>query len=386
VSPATPQGGGSLRIAVATPRFTPYTGGIETHVLEVSRRLVARGHAVTVLTADPAGTWAATDDVDGIAVRRFPTHPSRGDAMIAPALARAVAEGPWDVVHCQGIHTFVPPMAMAAARKARTPYVVTFHTGGHSQHWRDRIRSTQWRVQRPLLRDAAALVAVSRSERDIFARAVGGNVHIPVVPNGTQPLSVAADAEQNRGSAGPLIVSLGRLERYKGHHRVIGAMPFLLADHPDARLLLAGGGPFEGALRSQVADLALGDRVQFRSFGPHERGELGAAVAAAGVMALLSEYEAHPVAVLEALSVGTPVLGVDSSGLHDLVEDGLITPVPVDASSAHIAQALGRLLDGGRAAAPPVLPTWDDCADAVEQVLRRAVGASSTSTSTGHTR
>jgi glycosyltransferase involved in cell wall biosynthesis len=84
-------------------------------------------------------------------------------------------------------------------------------------------------------------------------------------------------------------------------------------------------------------------------------------LARAGVVVLLSDYEAHPLAVMEALAAGRPVVGTDATGLHELVEQGLIAPVSPTATPAEIATAiLGRLDAPPR---PPVhLPGWDDCA------------------------
>ena len=55
-----------------TCRFLPLAGGVETHVDEVARRLVARGTDVTVLTTDPTGRLPRREDRHGVVVRRFP--------------------------------------------------------------------------------------------------------------------------------------------------------------------------------------------------------------------------------------------------------------------------------------------------------------------------
>lgn len=77
-----------------------------------------------------------------------------------------------------------------------------------------------------------------------------------------------------------------------------------------------------------VAELGIADHVVFRSFGPEERGSMGKVVSEADVMCLLSDYEAHPVAVMEALGTGTPALLADTSGLTELGESGLATTIP----------------------------------------------------------
>ena len=132
------------------------------------------------------------------------------------------------------------PHAGAAARHARRPagglpYLVTFHTGGHSSRLRNAIRATQWRLAAPLLRNAAALVAVSRFEAATLTRdARLGDKRVVVIRNGETLPSPPPGTVAVPGR----IVSSGRLEPYKGHHRVIEALPHVMRDVPEAHLLI----------------------------------------------------------------------------------------------------------------------------------------------------
>ena len=96
--------------------------------------------------------------------------------------------------------------------------MVTFHTGGHSLRHRNAMRSVQWRLAGRLLRNAASLVAVSRFEAETLSeQARLGSKPVTVIRNGgTLPPTPAGTAV-----VPGRIVSSGRLERYKGHHRVI---------------------------------------------------------------------------------------------------------------------------------------------------------------------
>ncbi len=80
----------------------------------------------------------------------------------------------------------------------------------------------------------------------------------------------------------------------------------------------------------------------------------------------MSDYEANPVAVMEALALGRKVVVADTSGLSELASEGLASAVPLEASPRLLAQVLARVAARPDAVAPE-LPTWDDCA---EQVLR----------------
>jgi glycosyltransferase involved in cell wall biosynthesis len=351
-----------LRIGMVAARALPFMGGIETHVHEVSRRLAASGVEVTVLTTDTTGELPGSQTMSGYRVLRWPAYPRSRDYYVAPGLVRHLLDvrDSYDAIHVQGVHTLVAPAALAATRRTRTPAVLTFHTGGHSSGLRELLRPLQFTLMGPLLRSAAALVAVCEYERRLFARTLGIPAEaIRLIRNGSEPLPVDPCAPGIDGS--PLVVSVGRLEEYKGHHRVLRAMPLILESAPGATLVLIGSGPYEARLREMTAELGIADHVLFRSFGPEERGAMGKVIADADVMCLLSDYEAHPVAVMEALGTGTPALLADTSGLTELGEAGLATTIPVDASAGQIAAAVMTV--AGSARTPPkLLPTWDDCA------------------------
>jgi glycosyltransferase involved in cell wall biosynthesis len=137
-----------------------------------------------------------------------------------------------------------------------------------------------------------------------------------------------------------LIVSPGRLERYKGHHRVIDALPAVLRHRPDAHLRILCGGPDEAALRLHAARLGLQDRIAIRA--ERDREAMAATLARAQAVVSLSEYESHGLAVLEALSLGRQTVVTDASALAELVEGGLARGVPQDASADTIAGAISR--------------------------------------------
>ncbi len=365
-----------LRILQLTARYAPFVGGVEVHTQEVAKRLAARGHRVTVATTDPSGQLPAREVVDGVEVVRVGAWPADRDWYLAPGLLRQVGARRWDVVHLQGVHTLVPPMGALAAILGRRRFVLTFHSGGHPSALRNRARGLQWRLLAPLLRRASALVAVSRFEADRFSAALGvPRDDIEVIRNGAElpgldRLAALPRVPSPAERDGALLVSLGRLERYKGHHRVIAAMPALRAARPGTRLLVAGSGTYEPDLRRLVDDLDLADAVTIASV---PRDELPDTLASASLVTLLSDYEAHPVAVMEALAARRPVLVADTSGFRELAEEGLVHAIPVDAPPEAVAEAIAIELDRPAPETAPVLPTWDDTTDALEALYRRVV-------------
>src|SRR4051794_36366417 len=166
-------------------RSQPEIGGIESHVAEVARRIAARGHDLELLTTDRSGGLPKRERVDGYLVRRFRAYPAGRDWYLSPGLFWAALRGRYDVVHVQGIHTLVPPLAMLAAILRRTPFLLTFHTGGNSSAFREKARATQFRLLAPLLRRAHTLIGVSVYEARRFEEVMGlPRGAIAVVRNG----------------------------------------------------------------------------------------------------------------------------------------------------------------------------------------------------------
>ncbi len=361
-----------LRVLMVCPRYLPEGGGTETHVYEVARRLSTLwSFEITVLATDRSRRLPRQEVVDGISVLRVPAWPRRRDYYLAPGIAPVIRQRRWDLVHCQGIHTPVPLLAMISARRAGIPYLVTFHTGGHSSRVRNAMRATQWRLAGPLLRKAVSLIAVSRFEADVLSRRARlGDKRVIVIRNGgalppPRPGTVAV-----RGR----IVSSGRLERYKGHQRVIEALPDVMREIPEAHLLILGSGPYESNLHKLARHLGVSDRVSIKHLAPVDRQGMATTLAEASVVAALSDYEAHPVAVMEALCVARPVVGYDIAGIGELIAAGWARGVPRGAPPAAVAQELVTAMSSPSLVDQAQLPSWDSCAEELAHVYLSSLG------------
>lgn len=363
-----------MKVLQVAAGYPPYLGGVETHVSQIAPRLAARGMSVTVLTTDRSGRLPAAEETDGVLIRRVPAWPRGSDYFFAPGIFREVVTGDWDLVHCQGYHTFVAPLGMLAAWRAGIPYLLTFHSGGHSSRLRTALRGAQLLLLRPLLAGAAQLIAVSEWELEHFAsRLRFSRQRFDVIANGVG-LSQTASADiapVDHEHQATLIVSAGRLERYKGHGGVIAALPLVAAEFPNVRLRVAGSGPDELRLRRLVAQLGLEDRVEIRAVASSDREGMTALLASATVVVSLSEYESQGIAIFEALALGRPVVVTRTSALRTLADGGLALGIPVGSGPRQVARAIAAQIRSPVTVAPPSLPTWDACAEQLEVLYRR---------------
>lgn len=349
------------RILFVTPRYLPTMGGVQNHIYQVSRRLTAMGIDVTVLTTNPNNRLPAEEIMEGVRIRRVPAWPTNGDYFFAPQIYPIIRNGSWDIIHVQSYHTFVAPLAMWAAWRSGIPYVTTFHGGGHSSQFRNNMRGVQQSMLRPFLARANKLVAISDFEIPLFSKRLRlSEKQFALIPNGADLPELSND-ESIPVEEG-LIVSIGRLEQYKGHQRAIAALPKILEQRPDAHLWIAGAGPYESKLRELAEQLGVAHRVDIHAIPASDRQRMARELSKAALVVLFSEFETHPIAVLEAISLGRPVLVTDTSGLSELAQKGLARAIPLKSASSEIADAILEQLQRPQKPVQVNLTTWDECA------------------------
>jgi len=354
-----------LNVLFVTPRYFPSVGGTEIHTWEVARRLVVRGFDCTILTIAQGEDVASREMIDGVNVVRIGAWPPNSDLFFAPAIAREVRSVQPDILHLQGIHTLVPPVALLAARAASIPYVVSFHSGGHSSRIRRLVRPAMWRTMRPLLTGAERLIAVSEFERDLFSRllrlpksrfiVIPSGIDLPQRPPGPVDVDV------------PIIVSIGRLERYKGHHRIIRALPVIARRVPNVRLRIVGAGPYEGRLRKLIRSLGLEDRVDIAGVPFSRRKELVDVYRRAAVITVLSEYESQGIAAMEAIGLNRPVVVESKAALGDLARQGIARRLPALATKNDIADVVVAEIVSPCVPRDTPLPRWNETVEALQR-------------------
>jgi glycosyltransferase involved in cell wall biosynthesis/GT2 family glycosyltransferase len=354
---------GAPRVLMVTPLSPLHQGGVERHVMEVSHRIAATGAEAAVLCTEPGGPKLQEEEREGVKIRTVRAWPANRDWCLAPRIWREMSRQLWDVVHVQSYHTFVAPLAMLRALTLGIPYVVTFHGGGHSSEARNKVRGLQRALLRPLLKRAARLVAVARFEIEEY----GGELGIEpeqfvLIPNGTDLAFSDAGNANGKPEGPPAIASIGRLERYKGHHRVIDAFPYVLNREPEAQLLVVGTGPYEDELRKLARELGIEDRVEFTSTPPDQPMAMAELLQRVSLVVLMSDFETHPLVALEAAAAGRRLLVADASGLAEIAADGFARAIPLEESAEGIGAAVIEELAKPPQTKRPQLTSWDECA------------------------
>lgn len=138
-----------------------------------------------------------------------------------------------------------------------------------------------------------------------------------------------------------LIGSVGRLHPQKGLEDLLHAFARVIPTIPEAWLLIVGEGP----LQSRLQTLARTLRIEPRLVLPGPRPDIPTILAALDVFALSSRWEGLPLALLEAMAAGLPVVATRAGGVPEVVEDGVTGLLVPTGDPAALAEALGRLGD-----------------------------------------
>jgi glycosyltransferase involved in cell wall biosynthesis len=344
-----------MRIAMVCAHYAPFTGGVESHVEEIARRLAARGETVEVLTHHDEPGQPAAEDRDGVLVRRHKVPVTSQHFALSPALWATLARERrrYDVVHAHGYHSAAP---LAAAMAGVAPLVFTphYHGTGHSP-FRKAVHIPYRAAGARIAARSGRIICVSGAEADLFLRHFpAARPRVTVIPNGVD-LDRITSAEP-LPDAGTVVITGGRLQSYKQVDRVIEAMALT---PPGLRLVITGDGPERLALEALTDRRALRGKVQF--LGRADTGLLYRWYASAAVFCSMSSNEAMPVTILELLAAGARVVASDIPAHRDIRDrtGGAITLVPLDASPRVLAAALEYAL-GEPVAAGQRIPTWDE--------------------------
>jgi len=164
---------------------------------------------------------------------------------------------------------------------------------------------------------AALCISSSRAVAKEFGKM--GVRNIEIIPNGVDLKLFANRRDSIANKNGFVILSVGRLEKVKGHKYLINAFAEIKKKVPEAKLLLVGDGSERKNLERQILDLGLGD-VEFIGEIPHE--ELPHWYHKADVFVMPSLSEGFGITSIEAMASGVPVVASRVGGLLDIVKDG----------------------------------------------------------------
>jgi len=265
------------------------------------------------------------------------------DPIAFERLRRFLVRERFDVVHAQLFDASL--VGRIAALVARIPATVVTVQNSPPERKAWCVRADQILAKR-----TTQMVAISHA----VARHAADELGVPedrfrIIPNGVEPVdTVPNDSDEVRALRRELrlrpeqviLLAVGSLAEQKGHSVLLGAMPHVVARHPDVVLLLAGKGRLQGSLEDQARSLRIDDRVRFLG----SRSDVPQLLGIADIFVMPSLWEGLGVALLEAAVHGVPAVASRVDGIVEIIEDGASGVLVEPSDPADLVRGLEVLL------------------------------------------
>lgn len=313
------------------------------HVLELAAAQARTGKIEPVLVTCPSPDY---DD----RFRRYEISVVRlADGPFAALLRQSSSFDPGrlrvDLVHGHGHHAAYLLAFLRCLRRpgwTDVPFVFTCH-GFHECTLRRRVRTT---IQLRSYRYTDAIIICCRDQEQRIRQYHSDKLCV-YIPNGAPSIHLGQQAtladQASSGKAAdtsPIVAAVGRLCREKRHDIFLRACAAIHRQRPDVRFLLVGEGPERRRLEALASSLGLSGRVEFTGLVD----DIWRTLNNVTVLMHTSDSEGTPLAVLEAMAVGIPVVATALEGICALIEHethGLLAPRrDIDELSKHTLMLL----------------------------------------------
>lgn len=349
-----------LRQAVDRPKDTPtrsvamYTrsanpSGMGRHMLDLIETFAPRADITLACRDTPRSRWLGRSAEQlGAAVV---TLPSPHDPAFPHLLRQLLDSRRFDVFHSHAGWGWEDRWALPLARAAQVPAVVLTH---HLPFQLSHPLKAAW--QRARTAHAHALIAVSDGLRESYLRVGVPHTDFVTVPNGVHPRGVGPGRAQARaaldlGADDLVVMNTGRLTRMKGQRHLIEAAARLQAEFPTLKVVIVGDGDLRAELQRLAEQLGVSGSVVLTG----HRSDARMLLDAADVFALPSRSEGMPLALMEAMDAGLPVVATRIVGSADVVADGETGLLVRRDDTEELTAALRRLLGD-----PSLRRTWGE--------------------------
>ena len=310
---------------------------------------------INVLTTNPSGVLAKEEVINNVNIKRFKSWAPNEAYYFSKDLRSYLKRfsSTFDVVHAHSYHAF--PAYYAALSKSTNKLIFTPHYHGTGHTYFRKILHVPYRfLGKRIFEKADKIICVSNYERQLVTKHFRVEEDkILVVPNG---FNLEEFKYVRKNTKKRTLLYVGRLEKYKGVHHLIQALPRL---DSDIDLEIVGKGPYRDNLLKMASKMGLEQRVKF--LHDLSREELLQEYVGASLFTLLSQHEAYGICVGEALASGTPCLVANTSALSEWIDNKNCFGINQPINSDELANSILRII--GREVKDVKLPDWNEIVD-----------------------
>ena len=319
------------RILIFAAYFHPHVGGYEKIVYELSRRLVQRDYEIDILTCNTERA-PFYEELDGIHIYRLPSwnalhsvYPIPKPCPTSFRILRRLLRKNYDVINTQTRFFITSLLGLIFAKLKRTPLMHTEYGARHSivpNKVIDLIsRAYDHSIGVLIVKSASRNIGVSEAACE-FLRHLGAT-NIQLVHNGIDTTTFKKKEDTNcRQKLGisndaMVITFVGRLIYAKGVQDLISAFSRIKDTAPEIKLLIVGDGPYRAELEKLAHQTDCHSSILF--LGQKNQAELIEILSTTDIFVNPSYSEGLPTSVMEAASIGLPIIATDVGGTREII-------------------------------------------------------------------
>ena len=326
-----------LKIGLVSPYGWDLPGGVQIHIRDLAEHLIAKGHEVSVLTPAVEEELLPTWVQSAGRPLAIPYNGAVARVSFGPVatlrVRKWISEGDFDLLHLH--EPAIPSLSLLACWAAEGPMVGTFHATAPRQ----KAIFAVGPILEPAIEKLSARIAVSEMARETLTEHLETNAI--VIPNGINH-QFFSDAKANPEWVGSSIGFVGRFdEPRKGLDVLIRALPEIIKNNPDLRIMVAGPGESEDVLKG--VDQSIRNRFHF----------LGRVsdVDKARLLKSVDLYvgpntggESFGIILAEAMAAGTAVVASDLPAFRATLNNGNAGALFINEDSTDLARVANNLL------------------------------------------
>jgi glycosyltransferase involved in cell wall biosynthesis len=348
-----------LNIAQITPYYYPSIGGVSAVAQYISEELVNRGHKVDAITAfkdhkgRPPLNVPFNEVINGVNVFRYRSILNISHMSVMPGLITHLIKHKYDVLH---YHSYRHPLCDISASFGKIKKCVNVLHGHGPFFERGEIGKLKHLIydiydkvaQKTTLKWTDSIITLNKFEYSNFKDIFSDDDKLVIIPNAAESNSFIqtdpSDFIKKYNLIGKkIILCLGILNESKRQDLLIEALPKIVKEVPEAFLILVGP---DGNLLEKIKATAKSYDVEryYKFIGPLMGAEKHMAFDSASIFALVSDKDAYPLVIAEAMAHHLPVIATDARGPKDMIHNGIDGLIVKKRNVSEISSAIIKLL------------------------------------------
>jgi len=300
----------------------------------------------------PSGTYY--QNLDGVEIYRYPEYKLPFmETAVSPGMIGQVLGQKFDIIHVHGMTPTVTEVCILIGKLKRKPIVLSYHYDAETTGRLAVLLETLYeRLATPIIRLADVLTVLSDSYAGTSKVLQRVQVKLNTVPGGVDLKKFSPGPNDGNQKKAPIILFVGKIIHYKGVEYLIDAMPAVLARVPNARLILSGrsnSNRYVQLIANRIAESPAREAIWWEDEWIN-REALIQRLRECSVLVLpsVSRREAFGMVLIEAMSVGKPVIATSIPGPRDIVQDNINGFLVPPRDSAKLAKAIVTILSNKR--------------------------------------